>query len=341
MKHILEIQKKIVPEMIDLLEKRYNILRSVYFYQPVGRRTLASYLSIGERIIRTEVNNLKNQGLIDINLSGMNITDSGKFVMTELQEFIHEAHGLTEIELELADKLNIKKVFVMPGNADKDSYIVKDIARIASEHIKRMIFDGCIIGVTGGTTMHEIVNELVPSNLGKDFLVVPARGGVGSSIEIQSNNIAAILAKKLSGKYKLLQAPDNISKEAYDSLVLLDEIKELVEIIKNIDILVFGIGTSDQMAKRRKLETSEYKILEKGFAVAEAFGYYFDIKGNIVRESNTIGLKLEDFKSIKTAVGVACGKEKAEAIVAISALKNDLILITDEGAAQALLNIKY
>lgn len=341
MKEILEIQKKIVPEMIDLLEKRYNILRSVYFYQPVGRRTLASNLSLGERIIRTEVNNLKNQGLIDIDLVGMSITESGKKVVEDLQEFIHEAHGLSEIENNLAERLKIKKVIVIPGNYDEDEYIIKDIARVASDYVKRIITDGSKIGVTGGTTMHQIVSELTPANINKDFLVVPARGGVGSNIEIQSNNVAAMLAQKLKGRYKLLQAPDNITKEAYDSLVSLEEIKELIEIIEQLDILVFGIGRADQMAKRRKLESKEYEVLQEGAAVAEAFGYYFDILGNIVKESNTIGLKLKDFKKIRTTIGVACGEEKAEAIVAISALKNDLILITDEGAAQALLNIKY
>ena len=50
---ILKLQQKIVPELVELLEKRYNILRTIYYNQPIGRRILANNLGIGERIVRT------------------------------------------------------------------------------------------------------------------------------------------------------------------------------------------------------------------------------------------------------------------------------------------------
>ena len=50
--HIL--LKKIVPELIELFEKRYTILRNIYISQPIGRRALASCLGLGERVVRSE-----------------------------------------------------------------------------------------------------------------------------------------------------------------------------------------------------------------------------------------------------------------------------------------------
>lgn len=52
---ILELQKKIVPELVETLEKRYNVLRTIYYNQPIGRRVLANELKIGERVVRNEV----------------------------------------------------------------------------------------------------------------------------------------------------------------------------------------------------------------------------------------------------------------------------------------------
>lgn len=338
MNDILEVQKKVIPEMIELLEKRYNILRSIYFSQPIGRRTLANSLELGERVIRTETTMLRESRLIDIDSSGMKLTDEGIDILNSLQDFMHDVKGLSDLEKTIADQLNIRKVIIVPGIYDEDSCVVKDIGKVASLFVKKQLFEGCIAGITGGTTMYEVVEALQSTDINKSFLIVPARGGVGANLEIQANNIAATFARKLRGEYKLLQAPDNVNKEAFESLVRLPEIQELVEIIKKLDILMFGIGRADKMAKRRKLSNEQFEELEKGNAVAEAFGYYFDIDANIVRESNTIGLQLEDFKKIKLAIGVACGKEKAEAMMAISRLKKDLVLIMDEGAARALLD---
>ena len=48
MQEILSLQKKIVPELVEVLEKRYSILRTIYYNQPIGRRVLANQLDLGE-----------------------------------------------------------------------------------------------------------------------------------------------------------------------------------------------------------------------------------------------------------------------------------------------------
>ena len=58
LQEILELQKKIVPELIDVLDKRYIILRTIYYKQPIGRRALALDLSLSERIVRNEIYNI-------------------------------------------------------------------------------------------------------------------------------------------------------------------------------------------------------------------------------------------------------------------------------------------
>ena len=63
MQEILSLQKKIVPELVEVLDKRYSILRTIYYNQPIGRRVLANQLDLSERIVRSEINFLKSQNL--------------------------------------------------------------------------------------------------------------------------------------------------------------------------------------------------------------------------------------------------------------------------------------
>jgi central glycolytic genes regulator len=339
MKDIIELQKKIIPEMIEILEKRYNILRNVLHNQPIGRRTLANNLNLGERIIRTEVNILKEQGLLEVKSMGMSVTGEGKNVIDRLKDFIYEIKGLSDLERLLEKKLGIKKVHIVPGNSDKDELILKDIGKKASLVIKDIIKDNSIIGVTGGTTMAQIA-EAMPSGKGdKNILVLPARGGLGKYLETQANNVAARFAEKLGGSYKLLHVPDNISKETLETLLQVPDIKETVEMIKNMDILVFGLGRAEDMARRRKLSSDLIEKLKEKGAVAEAFGHYFNTKGEIIWKSNTVGLSLVDFEKVSNVIGVAGGGRKAEAIIAISSLKKDMTLVTDEGAARKIIEI--
>lgn len=339
MNDILKLQKKIIPEMIEVLEKRYNILRNVYYNEPIGRRTLANNLNVGERIIRSEVNILKEQGLLEIKSMGMNITDEGKKIIDELKNFIHNVKDLSDLEKKLKEKLKIKRVIIVPGNYDDDELVIKDLGKRVSEYLIKTIKNNYIIGITGGKTMAEIAEEIPNLNINKDILVIPARGGIGKNLETQSNNIAAKIAKKLGGTYKLLHVPDNIGREAFNTLLKIDEVKELIETIKKINLLIFGIGRADEMANRRNLPNVIIKeLLDKG-AVAESFGYYFNKKGEIVRESTTVGLSLDDFNRIDNLIGVACGTKKADAIISISSLNENISLFIDEGVARKILTV--
>lgn len=339
MKDLLELQTKIVPEIIDILEKRYIILRNIYYNQPIGRRALANNLNLGERVVRTEVNILKNQGLLSIETNGMNVTEEGRLIIERLKDYIHGLKGLNNLEKKIKDMLNINRVYIVPGDSNEDILTFKDMGKTASIIIKQLINDGDIIGITGGTTMAQVAEEMTCEKAKRDVLVIPARGGLGKDLETQSNNIAANLAKKLGGSYRLLQVPDNIGEEALKALLTVHEIKEVLDMIKNMDLLIFGIGRADVMAQRRELETDKVEKIKKDGAVAEAFGYYFNTDGDIVLETSTIGISLEDFEGIKTVVGVAGGEEKAEAIIATSKLHSNMTLITDEGAARKILSM--
>lgn len=64
MDSIINLQKKIVPELTNLLVQRYQILRQVSHEHPIGRRALAARLGLSERVLRAQVDFLKGCGLL-------------------------------------------------------------------------------------------------------------------------------------------------------------------------------------------------------------------------------------------------------------------------------------
>ena len=77
MDSIINLQKKIVPELTNLLVQRYQILRQVSHEHPIGRRALAARLGLSERVLRAQVDFLKGCGLLVFSSSGMTVTEEG------------------------------------------------------------------------------------------------------------------------------------------------------------------------------------------------------------------------------------------------------------------------
>lgn len=336
---VLKLTQKIVPEAVDLLLKRYNILRTIYYNQPVGRRILANSLDVGERIVRTEINFLKNQNLIEINTPGMTITPEGEDLINRLKDFIHELKGLSEIEEAIRSQLKLKKVIVVPGNLEDDRTVLTELGKAAALYIKDLLKDNSIISITGGSTVKQVIDNVPKISTLKNVLVVPARGGMGRSVEIQANNLAASLAHKIGASYKLLHIPDNLSSTALSTLWNEGDVREIVGNIKNSDVLIYGIGRADEMGNRRGLSSEKIEELKSSGAVGEAFGYYFDRAGNIICSTSTIGVDSNSLRNIENLIAVAGGTGKAEAILSAEKSISNSTLITDEGAAREIINI--
>jgi len=334
-----ELIKRITPEMIFLLEKRYNILRAVQYNQPIGRRLLSERLNLGERIIRSEVDVLKEQQLLISDSVGVSLTPEGEVLMPQLAELVHKFQGLSVLERYLQEKMGLESVYIVPGDLDKDKLILSELGKLAGRFISDTVEPGWVVSVTGGKTMAEVSRQMAVTNENSDILVVPARGGLGESVEIQANTIAAVIAGKLGGSYRLLYVPDDVSERILEDLLLDHKIQETIALSKKANLLVHGIGVPEVMAARRELNW--HSLLKKAskLPVGESFGYYFAEEGTVEITTPTLGPKLEDLAKLKIVAAVAGGKSKARAILAVSRAGFINILLTDQGAAEAMREI--
>lgn len=338
LQEILELQKKIVPELVNTLEKRYNVLKTIFHNEPIGRRVLAEVLNIGERTVRTEIGFLKDQGLIEINTSGMTVTSEGVEIINKLNDFIHEIKGLSEVEKKIESFLNLKKVIIVPGNVDENPLVLKDLGKACSNYVKDVLKDDSIIALTGGSTLKEVVEAFPRITSLSKIQVVPARGGMGKKVETQANTLAASLAKKLNGTYKMLHISENLSLDIIGTLLKEEAVKSVIDTIHKADVLIYGIGNAVQMARKRGVPESEIENLINNGAVGEAFGCYFNKDSKIISETTAIGIKINQARKIKTHIAVAGGENKVESIIATE--YNDItgVLVTDEAAANGILS---
>ena len=339
MQNILKLQQKVVPELIELLQKRYDILRVIYYNGPIGRRILANDMNISERIVRNEINFLKSQNLIEVNASGMFITSDGEEIINKLKGFIHEIKGLSKTEKFIEKHLKLQQVIVVPGDVDLDKSVLKELGKAAAVYAMDILKDNSIIALTGGSTVKQVVEGFPKNNKYKNILVLPARGGMARNVEIQANTLVANLADKIGGSYELLHVPDNLSNAALATILNEKEIKNIIEKIRRAEVLIYGIGIATDMARKRGLSEEDIMKLEELGAVGEAFGNYYNEFGEIVHSTPTIGVKNEDVKNIKTLIAVAAGKDKARAIIATEINRSSTVLIIDEVAAREIINI--
>ncbi|WP_372996491.1 sugar-binding transcriptional regulator [Lutispora sp.] len=338
MNNLIEIQKIIAPEISDIIEKRYSILLTIKYNQPIGRRNIANLLGETERWVRSELVILKKQELIEIEPQGMSVTEAGEEILKQISIYIEELKGLSMLARKLETMLGVKKVIIIPGDCEKRPEVLKEMGGKAFEYIKGCISDKSIIAVTGGNSTMAVAENAKAVDK-KDVIVVPAIGGNNERHATQANAVAEKLASKINGSYYPLYLPQNISEEMLKAMLADPNISKVVELIGRSDVFIFGLSTFDQIAKKRKLDEETKKYLQRKGAFAEAFGYYFDNEGKVVHKSGSIGIKIEGYDIIATAVCIAGGLSKAEAIIAINKGKKKNILVIDEKAGEQMYNI--
>lgn len=333
MEDLLKVQQKLIPELVEKMYRRFTILTTIKMHQPVGRRSLSEYMNLTERVLRSETNTLKKQELIKVKPTGMELTPEGDELIESLEshfDMYSDGYHLAQL---LKERYQIKNVYVVPGDTDMDSAVKKEMGSQAGQLLERTFYEDAIVSITGGSTMAS-VSESMHVLPFKTFYV-PARGGLGENVVYQANTIAASMAQQTGGNYTTLYVPDNVSESTYELLLQEPSVRNTLEIIKQSNITVHGIGDALKMANRRHSSKQVIEKLQHHNAVGEAFGYYFDSEGHIVHKVKTIGLQMEDLVSKQYIFAVAGGASKGDAIRAyLSIAPKNTILITDEGAAR-------
>ncbi len=119
MNQLIQAQKKLLPDLLLVMQKRFEILQYIRLTEPIGRRSLSASLGISERVLRGEVQFLKEQNLVDIKTNGMTLTEEGYELLSVLEDTMKDVLGLTLLEKTLKERLNLKDAIIVSGDSDQ------------------------------------------------------------------------------------------------------------------------------------------------------------------------------------------------------------------------------
>ncbi len=338
LEQLIEAQSKLVPEMMDVLQARYNMLRYVKMAGPIGRRPLGEIAGLSERETRTVMDFLRAQHLIRVAKNGATITEEGNEVLETLATTVDKWSGRVSTANRLSTLLGIRAVKVITGNCDKEVAAKNLLGMEAADVFISGIQSGGTVAVTGGSTVASIPAYIGNKSDREDLLFVAARGGVGDDIGLQANVIAASFAEACGGTYSTFYYPEALSEEAHEAFQKEPSVLKMIELYDSVDCVVHGIGNARTMASLRGSTVQEQEKLQEAGAKGEAFGYYFDREGKVVHRIRTVGIQTKQLERVPLLIAVAGGKSKAEAILAyLATAPEQTILVTDEGAANEML----
>lgn len=344
MADIFSIIQSIVPEVNDLLAERLAILRVLHQSDSrVGRKYLAQQTNLTERNVRSILEVLKKQSLITVVQTGVQITPAGLEVLELVDNFVlhREHHRYYEVEEALKRKLNIEHCVIVAGDADQEAVVFDRLGQAVQTVLSDYLPKGDnVIAVTGGSTLFQVAQSFTKElSDERSITFVPSRGGLGSSINIQSNSVGSLMAQQTESSYTPLFMPENLTKETSQMLLNDPAIKSIIEMSKQANCLLLSIGTADVMAQRREITKEQLEIIEQGQAVGEAFGIFFDSKGETVLRYPRVGLKFKDLSNIPLLITIVGGFSKAQAVEAFfQRAPSHSWLICDEGLANMVLN---
>lgn len=258
-------------------------------------------------------------------------------------EIIDPADKGIKLEAQLKKKYSLKNAVIVPDDGDSLS-IKRRLGQTAVKMLDQLLSEGTILGVSWGSTMHEVAMR-VASNPTRDMIVVQLNGGISRA---DDNTRPNEITRKISESYRavpyLLPLPAVVdSAELKNAIVADKNISRTLTLAREAKIAMFTIGSfgyDSVLVKADYFEPEEVESLLKQGAVADICSRIINTNGEICSDelnARTIGIELEELRNKPYSIAVAGGKEKLNAIRAGLKGKYFNVLITDEWIANELL----
>lgn len=315
-----------------------------------------------------QLDRAKHQLLADVatlyykrNLTQAEIADELGVSRASISRLLREARDTGVVEITINEPLQhadtysddlrrlfqLDEVYVLNAGSRGYTQTVEALGAVAARILRKRLQDNTVLGISWNTGVYQVVRALQEAR-SMDVTVVQLTGSAGSANPLLDGpDLARWLADTLGGRYLYLPAPLVVpSSEVQQALVADRLIAERLALARKADIALVGIGTVappiNSLLQTGYITEDELSAITAQGAVGDILNHFYDINGRILDlplHKRLIGLSPDDLAHIDTVVGVAAGEIKAQAI--IGALRGGYItcLVTDDRAAQAILNI--
>ncbi len=241
------------------------------------------------------------------------------------------------LEEELCERFGLAGCVICPTGSKNESVRYIMTVKAAAQYIAPILEKGNLkIAVSWGKTMHDLIHQMPDSNTAGN-MVFPLFGATDDeSYYFSSNELARGLADKIGARVKYASFPYMADHaEDYRLLKKLSYYQAVEKLWASADVALLGIGNKKVL-----------DIFEKHFGhtiqnpdvIGDVATHFFTLDGKLISPyKNALCASREDIRKIKTTIAVACGNEKAKAIVGAIRTKLIQTLITDEYTAKYIL----
>lgn len=245
-----------------------------------------------------------------------------------------------EYEQKIQETFHLKNIRIIKQK-DKDN-VKSLIYEAAAYYLDSIIKENMIVGISWGNTLYNVVKHIAANNHKNiPITVVPIMGAANiNSPEKDGLDLSKDLASAYGGKYQYIYAPLFVKqKEVRESLIQDNNIKSVLDLSKNADLILTSVGSIVYKSWSNYLSSRTLETLEKKGVVGHIGGHFFDIQGQEPKTSlagRMIGIDTEDFKKCQETICIALGDKKSEAV--LGAIRGGYIktLITDDKCAENL-----
>jgi DNA-binding transcriptional regulator LsrR (DeoR family) len=248
-----------------------------------------------------------------------------------------------EIDAELSDALRatygLREAIVVATADDSEDSIRRHVGRLAADYLTEVVEEGDVIGLACSRTLHAMTLAL--TDLPK-VTVVQLTGVHPGGVEENSVELVRRVASIARGPAYPVYAPLIVSDAATArGLRRQPQVADAMKRYRDLTKAVVAIGSWDPPASlvRDSLPKAEGEALRKRGVRAEVCARLLGDDGNPVPglADRVIAISAEQLRQVPEVIAVAGGVKKAEAIRAVLKAGFVTALVTDAGAARALL----
>lgn len=329
--------RKVTPTKDDEYQRLRLLSRvlNMYYKEGVSQADIARSLDLSISKVSRLLSQARDEGVVEITFR------------------LPYQHSLDQAD-RLQASFGLEEVVVVPTVWPSEPAMAEIAGQVAANVLARRLRDGDLVAISGGRTVHALVQALKVKRR-YNVSVVPMMGGVQGSGTLDVNYLALSLAEKLGGKAYQLHAPLTVdSAEQREALISMRPVKEILDLARQANVAVVGIGSIKYNGVFGRATTglpgygrTSASIPKDLQAIIDDHGDLGQIAARIYDpngrpsvneyDSRVVGLGLDEIKKIPLTVAAAADPVKAIGI--LGALRGGLvkILVTDEAAADAVL----
>lgn len=255
-----------------------------------------------------------------------------------------EAKGSAQVALErsLVERYALQEAVVVPAPAS-EADVARVVGHAAGTYLGDQLRDGMSIGVGWGQTLHMSLKAIGDQPF-RRLSVVSLLGGITHSRTVTPATVARRLADAFAADCFQLTAPLVVENPRIARALWAEPgLRALRDRARQADLVLASVGDVSAEAtlfREGLLKRAHLASLRKAGAVGDLLCRFLAADGRAVDHplnSRTIAVDLDDVRRVPRIVVASGGRRKVAALRAAMKAVPVHVLITDEAAAQGLL----